>query len=106
MVSCRGVTSRVHVLKLSIWSTLVVVSRLSPSTTICLQVEEEDDFHALVNPTTQMETAAVGDVNMSSLKKGDIIQLERKGYFIVDVPYGGSADKPAVLFSIPDGRTK
>ena len=39
------------------------------------------------------------------LKKGDLLQLQRKGYYICDVPYGGSADKPAVLFSIPDGRT-
>jgi hypothetical protein len=35
-----------------------------------------------------------------------ILQLERKGYFICDVPYSGSADKPAILFRIPDGRTK
>jgi glutamyl-tRNA synthetase len=71
-----------------------------------LQVEEDDDFEQLVNANTKFETAAVGDVNMASLKKGDILQLERKGYFICDVPYGGSADKPAILFSIPDGRTK
>jgi glutamyl-tRNA synthetase len=70
-----------------------------------LQVDEEDDFADLVNPKTKFETAAVGDVNMTSCKKGDIIQLERKGYFIVDQAYGGP-DKPAVLFSIPDGRTK
>jgi glutamyl-tRNA synthetase len=70
------------------------------------QVEEDDDFHELVNPKTKFETPAVGDVNMASLKKGDIIQLERRGYYIVDQPYGGAADKPAVLFSIPDGRTK
>lgn len=48
----------------------------------------------------------MGDINMAALKKGDILQLERKGYFICDVPYGGRADKPVVLFSIPDGRTK
>ncbi|KAF6254122.1 tRNA synthetases class I, catalytic domain-containing protein [Scenedesmus sp. NREL 46B-D3] len=70
------------------------------------KVEEDDDFEQLVSPDTKLETAAVGDVNMASLKKGDILQLERKGYFICDVPYGGSADKPAVLLSIPDGRTK
>jgi hypothetical protein len=69
------------------------------------QVEEEDDFHELVNPKTKFETAAVGDVNMTSLKEGDIIQLERKGYYIVDQPHSGS-DKPLVLFNIPDGRTK
>jgi hypothetical protein len=30
--------------------------------------------------------------------------LERKGFFRVDKPYGGTAGKPAVLFAIPDGR--
>lgn len=32
-------------------------------------------------------------------------QLERKGYFIVDVPFS-SADKPMVLLNIPDGRAR
>ena len=35
---------------------------------------------------------------------GDVIQLERKGFFRCDQAYGGSPDKPAVLFFIPDGR--
>lgn len=73
---------------------------------LCIQVEEDDDFQQLVNENSKFETAAVGDINMASLKKGDIVQLERKGYYIVDVQYGGSADKPAVLLNIPDGRTK
>ena len=29
----------------------------------------------------------VGDPAMASLKKGDIIQLQRRGYFICDQPY-------------------
>jgi glutamyl-tRNA synthetase len=33
-----------------------------------------------------------------------VIQLERKGFFRVDKPYGGSESKPAVLFLIPDGK--
>ena len=41
------------------------------------------------------ETAALGDGNMRNLRKGDIIQLERKGYFIVDRPLI-SASKPLV----------
>ena len=49
------------------------------------------------------ETAALGDPNMRTLQKGDIIQLERKGYFIVDVPLV-RAEQPIALFSIPDGR--
>ncbi len=49
------------------------------------------------------EMEALGDPNMRTLQKGDIIQLERKGYFIVDVPLLRSG-QPITLFSIPDGR--
>lgn len=35
-----------------------------------------------------------------------VVQLERKGFYRCDRPYGGSADQPAVLYLIPDGRTK
>ena len=46
------------------------------------------------------ETAALGDGNMRNLQKGDIIQLERKGYFIVDRPLI-SASKPLVRDPCP-----
>jgi len=42
---------------------------------------------------------------MRTLQKGDVLQLERKGYFIVDEPLT-THGKPLVLFSIPDGRAK
>jgi glutamyl-tRNA synthetase len=42
---------------------------------------------------------------MRALQQGDILQLERKGYYIVDEPYT-KAGKPMVLFNIPDGRAK
>ena len=42
---------------------------------------------------------------MRTLQKGDVLQLERKGYFIVDVPFQ-DIRTPITLFSIPDGRTK
>ena len=29
---------------------------------------------------------AVGDMNMRTLQRGDVLQLERRGYFIVDEP--------------------
>ncbi len=48
---------------------------------------------------------SAGDSNMRTLQKGDIIQLERKGYFIVDEPLLRPG-KPIVLFAIPDGKEK
>jgi glutamyl-tRNA synthetase len=68
------------------------------------KVEEDDDFEALVTPVTKYETLALGDVNVRKLPKGEVIQLERRGYFIVDQPWADGAR--AVLLSIPDGRAR
>lgn len=44
---------------------------------------------------------------MRTLSKGDVLQLERRGYYIVDVAFNPQQpDQPIVLFNIPDGRTK
>ncbi|GKU91210.1 hypothetical protein SLEP1_g5111 [Rubroshorea leprosula] len=67
------------------------------------KLEEGEDFLDVLNPCTKKEVAALGDSNMSNLKRGDILQLERKGYFRCDVPFI-RASKPLVLFAIPDGR--
>ncbi|BDA45805.1 Glutamate-tRNA ligase, cytoplasmic [Coccomyxa sp. Obi] len=67
--------------------------------------EEDDKIEDLVNPNSRTECAAWGDANMQELRKGEVLQLERKGYYIVDVP-AGPAGQPAVLFSIPDGHQK
>ncbi|VVB02736.1 unnamed protein product [Arabis nemorensis] len=40
-----------------------------------------------VNECTRKEVLAFGDSNMKHLKRGDVVQLQRKGYFICDVPY-------------------
>lgn len=69
------------------------------------KLEEGDKFKDFVNPVTWIERSALGDPNMRNLNKGDIIQLERKGYFIVDKPLI-SRNVPIVLFNIPDGRQK
>ncbi|XP_010421514.1 PREDICTED: glutamate--tRNA ligase, cytoplasmic [Camelina sativa] len=67
------------------------------------KLEDDDEVADFVNPNTKKETLALGDSNMRNLKCGDVIQLERKGYFRCDVPFVKSS-KPIVLFSIPDGR--
>jgi glutamyl-tRNA synthetase len=46
---------------------------------------------------------AMGDCAMRGLQRGDIIQLERRGFFRVDSVYL-SEHRPMVLFSIPDGK--
>lgn len=53
---------------------------------------------------SKKKTLAVGDLNIRLLKKGDRIQCERRGYWIVDEPYI-TASRPVVLFNIPDGHT-
>lgn len=72
---------------------------------LILQLEEDDDFTTVLNPVTRRDTPALGDANMRNLQKGDVLQLERKGYYIVDVPYLRK-EKPVTLISIPDGRQK
>ncbi|KAK3022172.1 hypothetical protein RJ639_045367 [Escallonia herrerae] len=67
------------------------------------QLDEDEDFLGVLNPCTKKEITALGDSNMRNLKRGEILQLERKGYFICDAPFVRSS-KPIVLFAIPDGR--
>ncbi|KAF2324099.1 hypothetical protein GH714_006651 [Hevea brasiliensis] len=67
------------------------------------KLEEGENFLDVLNPGTKRETAALGDSNMRNLKRGEILQLERKGYFRCDVPFIRPS-KPIVLFAIPDGR--
>ncbi|PNX99775.1 putative glutamate-tRNA ligase cytoplasmic-like, partial [Trifolium pratense] len=67
------------------------------------KLEEGEDFIDVLNPCTKKETLAYGDANMRNLQRGEVLQLERKGYFRCDVPFVRPS-KPIVLFAIPDGR--
>ncbi|KAK2561535.1 Bifunctional glutamate/proline--tRNA ligase [Acropora cervicornis] len=48
---------------------------------------KNDDFKQFINKNSKHETVMAGDPAMAALKKGDIIQLQRRGYFICDQPY-------------------
>ncbi|XP_078435221.1 glutamyl/glutaminyl-tRNA synthetase, class Ic [Wolffia australiana] len=67
------------------------------------KLEEDEEVTDFLNPCSKKETAALGDSNMRNLKHGEIIQLERRGYFKCDVPFLRTS-KPIVLVGIPDGR--
>jgi glutamyl-tRNA synthetase len=69
------------------------------------KLEDEDNVENFVTPVSEFKVEAVGDANLKFCAKGDIIQLERKGYYIVDVAYDASKpSEPIHLISIPDGR--
>jgi glutamyl-tRNA synthetase len=64
------------------------------------KLEENDDVKDFVTPVTEFREEAVADANVRELQKGDIIQFERKGYYIFD----GSAGERLQFIHIPDGR--
>jgi glutamyl-tRNA synthetase len=68
------------------------------------KLEEGDSWEDFFNADSAKKTDVLCDCNVADLKDGDIIQLERKGFFRVDkAPKDG---KPAVLFGIPTGKSK
>ena len=69
------------------------------------KLEEGDDFESVINTKTRWSEAALGEPAMRGLQRGDVVQLERKGFFRVDEPFTGGA-APMVLFAIPDGRPR
>jgi glutamyl-tRNA synthetase len=48
------------------------------------KVEENDDVKDIVNKNSKAQYSAIGEGIMRHLNKGDIIQIERRGYFFVD----------------------
>ncbi|XP_002434363.3 bifunctional glutamate/proline--tRNA ligase [Ixodes scapularis] len=70
---------------------------------------KDDDFKDFVRKETRVEVPMLGDPLLKNLKKSDIIQIQRKGFFICDQPYDQSAARhisqegPLVLYHIPDG---
>lgn len=89
--------------RLSCWKNLVPVQLQDYDYLITKKkLEENDTLDDFVNPLTEFISFAKGDANMSSLRKGDIIQLERRGYYICDQPLSESS--PINLILIPDGR--
>ena len=68
------------------------------------KLEEEDDVKDYVTKQSEFITLALGDSNMRKLKYGDVIQIERKGYYICDKPLDASGKGSIHLIAIPDGK--
>ncbi|XP_078085886.1 bifunctional glutamate/proline--tRNA ligase [Mustelus asterias] len=74
-------------------------------------IGKDEDFKDHVNRNSKQEELMLGDPCLKDLKKGDIIQLQRRGFFICDQPYEpvspySCKESPCVLIYIPDGHTK
>uniref|UniRef100_A0A803YRG8 Bifunctional glutamate/proline--tRNA ligase n=1 Tax=Meleagris gallopavo TaxID=9103 RepID=A0A803YRG8_MELGA len=88
--------------------------------TVCVNYEhlitkpvlgKDEDFKQYINRNSKQEELMLGDPCLKDLKKGDIIQLQRRGFFICDQPYEpvspySCKEAPCILIYIPDGHTK
>lgn len=69
------------------------------------KIEENDKIEDIVNKNSSIEYPALAEGNMRTLKKGDKIQLERRGYFVIDnIIMPGDKGKNMKLIFIPDGK--
>ncbi|XP_039757717.1 bifunctional glutamate/proline--tRNA ligase isoform X3 [Pararge aegeria] len=72
---------------------------------------KDEDFKQYIGHQTRWEVPMLGESALSKVKVGDIIELQRRGFFRVDVAAGPpsphtSRATPLILFHVPDGRTK
>ncbi|XP_076817359.1 bifunctional glutamate/proline--tRNA ligase-like [Clavelina lepadiformis] len=95
-------------------------TKAAPIPTLCVYFDhiiskpilgKDDDFKNFVNKNTRKETAMIGDPCLAALAPGDIIQIQRKGFYRCDQAYlppsiHTSKAAPCILFFIPDGHTK
>ncbi|KAI3542733.1 glutamyl-tRNA synthetase [Colletotrichum filicis] len=68
------------------------------------KLEEDDVLEKVLNPNTSTMETALCDAGVGELKKDDIIQLERRGFYRVDK--GLDEGDVVVLFNIPTGKAK
>ncbi|KAF5270207.1 hypothetical protein FQA39_LY08421 [Lamprigera yunnana] len=72
---------------------------------------KDEDFKQYVGHETKKCIQMLGDPELKKLKKGDIIQLQRRGFFKVEKAYEPfnlniCKEGAIILFGIPDGHTK
>ncbi|KAG8460309.1 hypothetical protein KFE25_011800 [Diacronema lutheri] len=74
---------------------------------ICKDSLEEDDALSadapFLNKCTKETHAALAEPGVRTLQRGETLQVERRGYYIVDRPYTRPADPMRLIF-VPDGK--
>jgi len=67
-----------------------------------LTEQEEDKWEDFLTPKTETKSEAMADCNIWNIKKDDIFQYDRKGYYRCDV--APTKDTKGVFFKIPSGK--
>ena len=50
-------------------------------------LDKDDDFKQFVGKDTKVEMEMLGDPELKNLKKGEMVQIQRRGFFICDSEY-------------------
>ena len=66
--------------------------------------EDNQNIEDIINPCSKFETVGLAEICINQLNKGDVIQLERRGYYYIDSL--ATQDTLLTLHFIPDGRSK
>uniref|UniRef100_A0A915PK29 glutamate--tRNA ligase n=1 Tax=Setaria digitata TaxID=48799 RepID=A0A915PK29_9BILA len=74
-------------------------------------IGKDENWKSFVNCDSVKYLDFTGEPAMRELRKGDIIQLQRKGYYICDSAYSSKSEysgieMPIILILIPDGTSK
>mmetsp|Transcript_42750 Transcript_42750/g.167040 ORF Transcript_42750/g.167040 Transcript_42750/m.167040 type:complete len:289 (-) Transcript_42750:1114-1980(-) len=90
---------------------LAEIPDLAPATLVTYRhlitkekLEEDEKLEDFVNTESKIEEQVVCDVNVKLLQEGEVIQFERRGYYILDAVFRGMSDRPMVFIQVPDGR--
>ena len=65
--------------------------------------EEDDKLEDILAKESYFPFAALGEASLRTLKKGETIQVERRGFYMCDMPYVRPEDPMKLLF-VPDGK--
>jgi glutamyl-tRNA synthetase len=78
-----------------------VLLKVKEYNNLLTEKDPDGDFDNIINKNSLLEMTLLGEEAIKIVKKGDTIQLERRGFYIVD-----SISPEIILINIPDGKDK